>query len=83
MSCGVDHRCGLDPSLLWLWHRLAAVAPIQPLAWELPYAMGEALKSPSPQKKEKKKKMLFILMIGVFGAPLNFVPKVRASFISP
>ena len=31
--------------LLWLWHRPAAVAPIQqPLAWELSYATGEALK---------------------------------------
>ena len=27
-----------DPKLLWLWCRLAAVAPIQPLAWEPPYA---------------------------------------------
>ena len=28
---------------LWLWHRLATAAPIQPLAWELPYAVGVAL----------------------------------------
>jgi len=34
-----------DPVLLWLWCRLAAVAPIQPLAWEPPYAVGVALKS--------------------------------------
>ena len=33
-----------DPSLLWVWCRPAAVAPIQTLAWELPYALGEALK---------------------------------------
>ena len=26
-----------DPALLWLWDRPAAAAPIQPLAWELPY----------------------------------------------
>ena len=40
------------PVLLWLWLWLwpAAVAPIQPLAWERPYAIGAALK-----KKEKKK----------------------------
>ena len=37
--------------LLWLWHRLAAAALIQPLAWELPYATGVALK----RKKEKKR----------------------------
>ena len=44
MSCGVGRRRGLDPTLLWLWCRLAAVAPIQPLAWEPPYAMCVALK---------------------------------------
>ena len=33
-----------DPVLLWLWCRLAAVALIRLLAWELPYAMGVALK---------------------------------------
>ena len=27
------------------WFRPAATAPIQPLAWELPYAAGAALKS--------------------------------------
>ena len=49
MSCGVGHRHGLDPTLLWLWHRLAAVALIRPLAWELPCAVGAVLK-----KKKKK-----------------------------
>ena len=38
MSCVVGHRCGLDPMLLWLWHRPVDAAPIQPLLWELPYA---------------------------------------------
>ena len=33
-----------DPVLLWLWWRLAAAAPVAPLAWELPYAAGAALK---------------------------------------
>ena len=28
MSCGVGRRRGSDPVLLWLWCRLAAVAPI-------------------------------------------------------
>ena len=31
--------------MLWPWHRLAAVAPIQPLPRELPHASGTALKS--------------------------------------
>ena len=42
MSCGIGHRCGLDPMLLWLWFRLAVEALIRPLAWKLPYAMGGA-----------------------------------------
>ena len=45
LSCGMGGRHGLDLALLWLWHRLAAAAPIRPLAWELPYAVGMALKS--------------------------------------
>ncbi|RKM63485.1 hypothetical protein C0984_19755 [Clostridioides difficile] len=36
LSCGVGCRRGSDLVLLWLWRRLAAVAPIQPLAWERP-----------------------------------------------
>ena len=51
MSCGVGHSRGLDPVLLWLWHRPAAVALIQPLPWEISYAAGAALKK---KKKEKK-----------------------------
>ena len=51
MSCGVGRRCGLDPTLLWLWCSLATAALIQPLTWELPYATPAALKS----KKKKKK----------------------------
>jgi len=52
MSCGVGRRHVSDPALLWPWCRLAAAALIQPLAWELPYTMGVALK-----KKEKEEKM--------------------------
>ena len=44
MSCGIDCRCGSDHELLWLLHRPVAAAPIQPLAWELPYAAGLAIK---------------------------------------
>ena len=44
MSCGEGCRCGSEPTLLWLWHRLAATAPNGPQAWEPPYAMGAALK---------------------------------------
>ena len=44
MSCGVGFKCDSDPELLWLWCRPVATAPIRPLAWEPPYAAGEALK---------------------------------------
>ena len=54
VDCGEGSRHSSDPRLLWLWPRLAAVAPIQPLAWELPYASGAA--PPPPPKKAKKKK---------------------------
>ena len=55
MSFDVGHRNGLDLVSLWLWRRPAAVVPIQPLAWELPYAAGAALKSKKPKKNPKNK----------------------------
>ena len=42
-DCDVGCRRGSDPELLWLWGRPAAIALIQPLAWEPPYATGVAL----------------------------------------
>ena len=45
MSCGVACRWrGSDLEWLWLWCRLAAAAQIPPLAWEISYAPGVALK---------------------------------------
>ena len=52
MSCGVGHRRGSDPELLWLWHRLAATAPIRPLARKPPYAEGAAQEMAKRQKKK-------------------------------
>ena len=43
-----------DPALLWLWCRPAAVALIQPLAWEPPYATGVAPKRQKTKKLKKK-----------------------------
>ena len=45
MSYSVGHRYGSDLMLLWLRCGLAVAARIRPLAWELPYAAGAALKS--------------------------------------
>ena len=52
MSCGVGHRLGSDPALLWLLLRPATTDPIRPLASEPPYAAGMAL-----EKTKKKKKL--------------------------
>ena len=52
MSCGVGRRGGLDPALPWLWCRMAATAPIRPLAWEPPYATGVVLKC---KKRERER----------------------------
>ena len=52
MSCA---DTGSDPALLWLRCRLAAVTPIQPLAWESPNALGVVLKSKQTNKKTKTK----------------------------
>ena len=56
--CELWHRSRtwLRSWLLWLWCRLAAVVPIQLLAWELTYAVGVALKNKQKQKERKKKK---------------------------
>ena len=53
MSYGTGRRHGSDLELLLLWRRPAATTPFRPLAWELPYAAGVALKR---AKKERKKK---------------------------
>ena len=57
MNCGLRHRRGVDPVLLW--HRPAAVAPVGPLAWEPLYATGVALKEP-------KKKNVNIIFVGQY-----------------
>ena len=45
MSCSVGHRHGSRiRGCCAAWCRLAAVAPIWPLTWELPYTKGVALK---------------------------------------
>ena len=59
VGCGVCRRCDLDPPLLWLWCMPTAAAPIQPLAWGLPYASRVALKR---KRKRKKKKNISIYM---------------------
>ena len=45
--CELWCTCRRGSDLMWLWCRPAAVALIQPLAWELPYASSAALKKKS------------------------------------
>ena len=54
MSCGVGCRRGSDPALLWLWRRPVATAPIQPLAWEPPYAAGAAQEIATTTTKQQQ-----------------------------
>ena len=54
MSCGIDHRCGSDPALMWLWRNPVETALIPPLAWEPPYASGATQEKAKRQKKKKK-----------------------------
>ena len=57
MSCGAGCTCSLDLAL----HRPAATIPIQPLAWEPPYAVGMAVKK--TKKKKKNIALLHILLL--------------------
>ena len=54
MSCGVGHRRSSVPTLLCLWRRPAATAPIRPLTWEPPYSAGAAPKGQKPNKKKQR-----------------------------
>jgi len=56
-----------DPPLLWLWCRPAAAAPIQPLAWEIPYVIGIAKERKRERERgekeegEKERKNLILI----------------------
>ena len=57
--------------LLWLWHRSAAVAPIGPLVWEPPHAVGAALKSKI--NKQINKPRLIIIFLEAMLFPITSV----------
>ena len=79
VSCGVGCRRGLDPALLWLWCRPAAVALIQPLAWEPLYVLGVQKRSKTKKTKQNKTKqknspkraLFFVCLLGVFWPQLQ------------
>ena len=72
VSCGVGHRCGSEPVLLWWWCRLADVALIQPLAWEILDATSVALKS----EKKKKRKIEEEVFLSTFKFFLSLISKI-------
>ena len=53
LLCCVGSRHGWDLTLLWLWCRPAATAPIRPLAWEPPHAMVATLQKTKRPKNKK------------------------------
>ena len=50
-----------EPALLW--RRPVAMAPIRPLAWELPYAVGMALKKNKQKNPQKTSPTMLLLDI--------------------
>ena len=56
--CGIGRKCGSDLVLLWLWHRPVVIAPIGPLAWEPPYAVGSGPRKGKKTKQNKTKPIL-------------------------
>ena len=46
-----------DLVFLWLWRRPAAIAPVWPLTWEPPYAVGAALNKRKRKRKKKLRKL--------------------------
>ena len=73
MGCGVVHRRGSDPMLLWC--RPAAVAPNRPPAWEPPYAVGAALNRQKTKDRKEKRKQSIALM--------NTVTEILFSKLNP
>ena len=65
MNCGVGHRPGLDPALLWLWCRLVVTVQIGPLAWEPP-CLRCGPKTAKRKKKEKKENVFIFLILFSF-----------------
>ena len=66
MSCGVGHRHGLDVAWLWVWCRPVATGPIEPLAWDHPYATDGTLKKQKKKKKKERKKKLISLLLDLY-----------------
>ena len=84
MSCGVGHRHGSDPTLLWLWCRPAVTAPNGPLAWEPPYAVGVAPEKTKNKKQKSKTGNIDCgsLLEGLSPESITYVPALQFSHLS-
>ena len=74
---------GPDLALLWLWRRVSAAAPVQPLAWEFLYAVSVALKRQNKilnLKKFYKKKNKECLNIKVHISSMNVLAFPHGDF---
>ena len=63
MSCGVGHKRGSDPELLWLWCRPVAAAPIQS---DSAPSLGISMCCGCSHKKWGEKKHLKITVFTLF-----------------
>ena len=52
VSCDVGRRHGLDPTLLWLWCNLVAVARLDPWPGNFHMPQVQPLKGTTTKKKE-------------------------------
>ena len=77
MSCGVGHRLGSDPALLWLWCRQAAAALIQP------WPGGNFHKPQGWPLKKKKKKKAKAMQIMVKYFPNELIRSFAIHFLVP
>ena len=75
MICGVGHRCGSDPVLLWLWCRPAATALIR-----LP-SLGTFICCRCGPKKIKKKNRKYMYGLTVTCYSMHFLLFIQKIFI--
>ena len=73
---------GSNMALLWLWCSVEAAAPIQPLAWELPYATSVALKKKKEKERKKWPHTLIGYCVGSYRLLSPYISIIRINFIN-
>ena len=67
---------------MWLWHRLAATAPIRPLAWEPPYTTGAAQEMAKRQQQKKPTLFGFFLAVPIAHAGSGAKDQTQATAVT-